>query len=134
VLRHPGSRDNLQLQDGDSIFIPRFNAVVNVTGSVNSPVAVTYVPGKPLEYYVRAAGGATRKGDIRYAYVTQPNGKVEAMSGRFIFRSEPKPRPGSSVFVPQKDPSERPFNYIATIGSIAQVAASFVAIAIALRR
>ncbi|HEY8165444.1 MAG TPA: SLBB domain-containing protein [Gemmatimonadaceae bacterium] len=134
ILRHPGSRDNLQLQDGDSIFIPRYNAVVNVAGSVNSPVAVTYVPGKPLEYYVRAAGGATRKGDIKYAYVTQPNGKVEAMTGRFIFKSEPKPRPGSTVFVPQKDPSERRVDYIATIGSIAQVAASFVAIAIALRR
>jgi polysaccharide export outer membrane protein len=134
ILRHPSARDNLQLQDGDSIFIPRFNAVVNVTGSVNSPVAVTYVPNKSLEYYVRAAGGATRKGDIKYAYVTQPNGKVEAMTGKFIFRSEPKPRPGSTVFVPQKDPSERRLDYIATIGSIAQVAASFVAIAIALRR
>jgi protein involved in polysaccharide export with SLBB domain len=134
ILRNPGSRDNLQLQDGDSIFIPRFNAVVNVKGSVNSPVAVTYVPGRSLEYYVRAAGGVTRKGDIRYAYVTQPNGKVEARSGKFIFRNDPHPRPGSTVFVPEKDASERRTDYIATIGSIAQVAASFVAIAIALRR
>jgi polysaccharide export outer membrane protein len=134
VLKSPSSRDNLQLVDGDSIFIPKFNAVVNVKGAVNSPVAVTYVPGKNLEYYVRAAGGVTRKGDIRYAYVTQPNGKVEATSGKFIFRNDPRPRPGSSVYVPEKDPNERRVDYIATIGSIAQVAASFVAIAIALRR
>jgi protein involved in polysaccharide export with SLBB domain len=134
ILRHPDSRDNLQLQDGDSIFIPRFNAVVNVKGAVNSPVAVTYVPGRSLEYYVRAAGGVTRKGDIRYAYVTQPNGKVEATSGKFIFRNDPHPRPGSTVFVPERDANERRTDYIATIGSIAQVAASFVAIAIALRR
>ncbi|MBA3341161.1 MAG: SLBB domain-containing protein [Gemmatimonadaceae bacterium] len=134
ILRSPASRDNLQLQDGDSIFIPRFNAVVNVKGAVNSPVAVTYVPGKNLEYYVRAAGGITRLGDLRYAYVTQPNGKVEATSGKFIFRNNPRPRPGSTVFVPPKDTSERRTDFIATIGSIAQVAASFVAIAIALRR
>jgi protein involved in polysaccharide export with SLBB domain len=134
VLKNPRSRDNLQLLDGDSIFIPRFNAVVNVKGAVNSPVAVTYVPGANLEYYVRAAGGVTRQGDLRYAYVTQPNGKVEATSGKFIFRNNPRPRPGSSVFVPNKDPNERRVDYIATIGSIAQVAASFVAIAIALRR
>ncbi|HEX2721733.1 MAG TPA: SLBB domain-containing protein, partial [Gemmatimonadaceae bacterium] len=134
VLRNPRSRDNIQLLNGDSIFIPRFNAVVNVKGAVNSPVAVTYVPGANLEYYVRAAGGVTRKGDLRYAYVTQPNGKVEATRGKFIFRSNPHPRPGSSVFVPDKDPNERRVDYIATIGSIAQVAASFVAIAIALRR
>jgi protein involved in polysaccharide export with SLBB domain len=134
VLKSPSSRDNLQLVDGDSIFIPKFNAVVNVKGAVNSPVAVTYVPGKNLEYYVQAAGGVTRKGDIRYAYVTQPNGKVEATSGKFIFRNDPRPRPGSSVYVPERDPNERRVDYIATIGSIAQVAASFVAIAIALRR
>ena len=134
VLRNPRSRDNLQLLNGDSVFIPRFNAVVNVKGAVNSPVAVTYVPGANLEYYVRAAGGITRKGDLRYAYVTQPNGKVEATRGKFIFRNNPHPRPGSSVFVPEKDASERRVDYIATIGSIAQVAASFVAIAIALRR
>ncbi|MBA2707644.1 MAG: SLBB domain-containing protein [Gemmatimonadaceae bacterium] len=134
VLRSAASRDNLQLQNGDSIFIPRFNAVVNVKGAVNSPVAVTYVPGKDLEYYVRAAGGITRRGDLRYAYVTQPNGKVEATSGKFIFKSNPNPRPGSTVFVPQRDASERRTDFLATIGSIAQVAASFLAIAIALRR
>ena len=46
VLENDDSRDNLLLQDGDSIFIPRYNAVVNVQGAVNSPVAVTYSPGK----------------------------------------------------------------------------------------
>jgi protein involved in polysaccharide export with SLBB domain len=134
VLRNKNSRDNIQLQNGDSIFIPRYNAVVNVKGAVNSPVAVTYIPGASLDYYVRAAGGITRKGDLRYAYVTQPNGKVEATGGKFIFRSNPKPRPGSTVFVPEKDASERRVDYLATLGTIAQLAASFVAIAIALKK
>jgi protein involved in polysaccharide export with SLBB domain len=134
VLRNERSRDNIQLLDGDSIFIPRFNSVVNVKGAVNSPVAVTYVPGASLDYYVRAAGGITRRADIRYAYVTQPNGKVEATGGKFIFRSNPKPRPGSTVFVPEKDATERRVDYLATLGTIAQLAASFVAIAIALKQ
>ncbi len=134
VLRNARSRDNIQLLDGDSIFIPRFNAVVNVKGAVNSPVAVTYVPGASLDHYIRAAGGITRRGDIKYAYVTQPNGKVEATGGKFIFRSNPKPRPGSTVFVPEKDASERRIDYLATLGTIAQLAASFVAIAIALKQ
>jgi protein involved in polysaccharide export with SLBB domain len=134
VLRDARSRDNIQLLDGDSIFIPRYNAVVNVKGAVNSPVAVTYVPGASLDHYIRAAGGITRKGDLKYAYVTQPNGKVEATGGKFIFRSNPKPRPGSTVFVPEKDASERRVDYLATLGTIAQLAASFVAIAIALKQ
>ncbi|MEO7366863.1 MAG: SLBB domain-containing protein [Gemmatimonadaceae bacterium] len=134
VLRRAGSRDNLQLLNGDSIFIPRFNEVVNVKGAVNSPVAVTFVPGKNLEYYVRAAGGITRLGDLRYAYVTQPNGKVEATSGKFIFRNDPQPRPGSTVYVPERDKSERSVDFIATIGSLASVAGSLITLAIALRR
>ena len=134
ILRHTSSRENLQLLDGDSIFIPRFNEVVNVKGAVNSPVGVTYVPGKNLQYYVQAAGGINRKGDLRYAYVTQPNGKVEATSGKFIFRNDPHPRPGSTVYVPEKDPNERHVDYIATVGSIASVAGSLITLVIALRR
>ena len=133
VLRNASSRDNLQLVDGDSIFIPKFNEIVNVKGAVNSPVAVTYVPGKDLEYYVRAAGGITRVGDLRYAYVTQPNGKVEATSGKFIFKSNPQPRPGSTVVVPAKG-NDRGIDYIATIGSLASVAGSLITLVIALRR
>ncbi len=133
VLRTGGSRDNLQLVNGDSIFIPRFNAVVSVKGAVNSPVAVTYVPGADLEYYVRAAGGITRNGDLRYAYVTQPNGKVEATGGKFIFKNDPRPRPGSSVFVPERDRNERRIDYIATIGALASVAGSLITLVIALK-
>ncbi|MEO5590369.1 MAG: SLBB domain-containing protein, partial [Gemmatimonadaceae bacterium] len=134
VLRNASYRDNIQLQTGDSIFIPRYNAVVNVKGAVNSPVAVTYVPGASLDFYVRAAGGATRKADLRYAYVAQPNGKVEAVGGKFIFRSNPNPRPGSTVYVPEKDASDRRVDYLATLGTIAQIAISFIGIAVALKR
>src|SRR5205085_7466571 len=74
VLRNPRSLDNLALQDGDSLFIPRYNSVVNVAGAVNSPVAVTYAPGRNIGYYIRAAGGPGRGADLKRAYVTQPNG------------------------------------------------------------
>ncbi len=134
VLDNARSRDNLLLQDGDSVTIPRFSAVVNVTGAVNSPIAVTYVPGRTIDYYIRAAGGSARNGAKKYAYVTQPNGKVEAGQTRFLIPYRPKPRPGSTIFVPEKDPNDKPFDFIATAGSVAQVVASFLAISIALRR
>ncbi len=135
VLKNPRSLDNLPLQDGDSIFIPRYNSVVNVAGAVNSPVSVTYVPGSPLDYYIRAAGGASRKADTDRAYVTQPNGKVEARNGRFLAPSSaPKPLPGSTVFVPEKDPNEKGFDFLTSAGSIAQILATVVTIIIALRR
>jgi protein involved in polysaccharide export with SLBB domain len=108
VLKNPTSADNLQLVDGDSIFIPRFNPVVVVRGAVNSPVGVAYVDGAPLSYYVRSAGGATALGDRDAAYVTQPNGKVETRQRQLLFfHSTPHPLAGSTVFVPNKDPNDR---------------------------
>jgi polysaccharide export outer membrane protein len=108
VLKRTRHRDNLILVDGDSVAIPVFSAVVNVRGAVNSPVAVAYVPGRDLDYYLRAAGGVNRKGSSKHAYVTQPNGKVESRRGRgFLPEAVPAPQPGSAVFVPDKDPNER---------------------------
>lgn len=134
VVKNPRHRDNLLLQDGDSIYIPRYSNIINVTGLVNSPVGVTYAPGRDIAYYVRSAGGATRSGDLGRSYVKQPNGKVESVIKRpFAPDSYPVPRPGSVVFVPQKDPLDSPLNYIQSLGSIAQVVASLVAIIVAVR-
>src|SRR5215216_255898 len=52
VLQNGRHRDNLILLDGDSITIPLYNAVVNVAGAVNSPVAVAYVPGQDIAFYI----------------------------------------------------------------------------------
>jgi protein involved in polysaccharide export with SLBB domain len=135
VLKNPRSLDNLPLQDGDSLFIPRYNAVVNVQGAVNSPVAVTYSPGKRIDYYVRAAGGPTRKADVGRAYVTQPNGKVEARENRFLLPDGvPKPLAGSTVFVPDRDPGDLgAAAIIANIGTVTQVLAGLATLIIALR-
>ena len=135
VLRNPKSLDNLPLQDGDSLYIPRYNAVVNVQGAVNSPVAVTWAPGKTIEYYIRAAGGPARRADVAHAYVTQPNGKVEARAPHFLLPDGlPQPRAGSTVFVPERDPADRPLDFLSSAGAIAQIAATLVTLVIALRR
>jgi protein involved in polysaccharide export with SLBB domain len=135
VLRNARSLDNLPLQDGDSLYIPRYNAVVNVQGAVNSPVSVTWSPGKSIEYYIRAAGGPSRKADERRAYVTQPNGKVEARASHFLVPDGlPKPNAGSTVFVPERDPFDKPLDSLASLGTIAQIMAGLATLVIALRR
>jgi protein involved in polysaccharide export with SLBB domain len=135
VLKNPKSLDNLPLQDGDSLYIPRFNSVVAVLGAVNSPVSVTYSPGKTLDYYIRAAGGPSRKADVKRAYVTQPNGKVEAHENNFLLPDGiPKPLAGSTVFVPERDPGDKPFDLLTSAGSIASILATLVTLVIAIRR
>ena len=62
--------------------------------------------GATIDYYIRAAGGATPNADLRRAYVTQPNGKVEGVERRFLLPDGvPRPRAGSRVFVPDGEPS-----------------------------
>jgi polysaccharide export outer membrane protein len=135
VLKDVRSLDNLPLQDGDSLFIPRYNAVVNVQGAVNSPVSVTWAPGKTLDYYIRAAGGPSRKADIKRAYVTQPNGKVEARSPHFLLPDGvPRPKAGSSVYVPERDPNDKAPDFFASAGTIAQILATLATVLIAARR
>ncbi|MEO8032384.1 MAG: SLBB domain-containing protein, partial [Gemmatimonadota bacterium] len=130
VLKDSTFRDNLILIGGDSIFIPEFDPIVYVSGAVNAPVAVSYVPGKDIDFYVQAAGGYTLHGDKSRAYTTQPSGKVESVRRKFFVADyRPKPRAGARVFVPEKPPEDKSA-VLATLGSITQILASLVAIVV----
>lgn len=128
VLKDAGSLDNLLLADGDSIFLPQFSGIVEVQGAVNAPRGIAWVPGKKLDYYVRAAGGLTRTGVLERAYVTQPDGSVESIHDRFLWPDAvPEPRPGSIVYVTERDPNDKGID-IAKFGVIAQIIGSLVTI------
>jgi polysaccharide biosynthesis/export protein len=134
VLKNAGDRDNLLLQDRDSIHIPRYNALVNVTGAVNSPMSVPYEPGKSLDHYIRAAGGTKREADAKRSYVQQSNGKVVTRRrSLLVFTSVPAPSPGSRVVVPSRDPADKR-DLSQLLGTTAQVFGSLVTIIIVLSR
>jgi polysaccharide export outer membrane protein len=134
ALRRYDSNDNLILRDGDNISVPAINLVVSIRGAVNQPSTVAYVSGKDIDYYINAAGGTARNGDEGHAYVTQPSGKLESVQNHFLRpASVPQPRPGSVVTVPERDPADKK-DYIAIVGTVAQVVASFVAIIVAIKR
>ncbi len=134
VLRDQKHHDNLILQDGDSVQIPQFNGVVDVQGEVNSPRGVAYRPGADLNYYVRAAGGGTRSADLHRAYVTQPDGNVESVRvRRFLPDGVPEPRPGSVVYVTQRDANDRS-DGVARLGVLAQILGTALAIVAVVRR
>jgi polysaccharide export outer membrane protein len=131
VLRDSTFRDNIILAGGDSIHIPEFDPVVIVRGAVNAPGPVAYTPGKSLDWYVRAAGGYAQQADRRRPYVTQPDGRKDAVSRRFLLADDvPKPRPGAEIFVPQRVVSEQPSNAPAILGVVASVIASLTTIVI----
>lgn len=140
VLKDSREQDNIILFDGDSITIPRYDAVVRVDGAVNSPTALPYINGKNMQYYIRAAGGGRLDADLPRTYVTQPNGRVDAVARRFILPDgQPTPRPGAVVTVPQRDRQERQDNLaartqvVSIIATVATVLASLATIIIQLR-
>jgi protein involved in polysaccharide export with SLBB domain len=129
VLKDRKFHDNVILAGGDSIHVPEFNPIVMVEGGVNSPGAVAYAPGKSLDWYVNAAGGYTQLGDSKRAYVTQPNGKREAVKRRVILADDvPKPKSGAVVFVPAKVIQDQPSNVAGVIGTVAQLVGVLVTI------
>lgn len=105
IMAKPSSDDDLILQNGDELIIPRFNNTVSVGGEVLRPVTVQYESGKGFGTYLSAAGGFTRNAYKTRAFVVYPNGR-SAKSHAFLgIRSYPKVTPGSSIFVPVKPES-----------------------------
>ncbi|MBO9681391.1 MAG: SLBB domain-containing protein [Flavisolibacter sp.] len=103
ILSHPGSADDITLEEGDELIIPRINNTVTVNGEVFKPVEVMYEKRKSINDYLSDAGGVTQSGKKGRAFVIYPNGssaKIKKPLG--IFRSYPKIEPGASIFVPEK--------------------------------
>ncbi|HEX5634257.1 MAG TPA: SLBB domain-containing protein, partial [Gemmatimonadales bacterium] len=131
ALEQVNYHDNLILASGDSVHIPEYNPVVLVRGAVNAPIAVTWVQGKNLDFYVQAAGGYAEKADKGRAYVTQPSGKVESVSRRFLLADgKPEPLAGGVIQVPEKTPKTGT-STVAILGTFATVLTALATLIIA---
>ncbi len=107
ILANPGSRNDLILEEGDVITVPKEKMDVRISGQVLFPTRVVYDENLGLKDYLGRAGGTTdnaRKGKI---YVLYPNGNAAKTSNFLFFRSYPKITPGSEVIVPKKHEVER---------------------------
>ena len=128
ALKHPGSLDDVILQPDDTITIPEYEAVVKVTGAVNSPGSVLYKPGASVGYYISAAGGYNQRADEGHTSVRLANGEIATRSSKFLFfgGGVHTPDAGAEVTVPFKDPNAPHTDVVALFGAIAQVLASAI--------
>jgi len=104
VARKHGGRDDLILEDGDAIDIPREPKSVKVVGEVGLASSVLYEKGRSLGDYIDQAGGYTEKSDKSRVRVIQPNGKVR--SARHMWW-DPEPEPGALIIVPARPPDQK---------------------------
>ncbi|MCL5966107.1 MAG: SLBB domain-containing protein [Deltaproteobacteria bacterium] len=106
-----GSSDDILLEDGDRLEVPRRMNVVNVVGRVYNPTGVVFDPAKDtVGHYLRTVGGPMESADREHIFVLKANGSVvsreSAESGFFVFGEKglmsAKVEPGDSIVVPEK--------------------------------
>ncbi len=103
AIATPGGNDDVVLMPGDKLVVPKYNAVVKVSGAVLYPNAVTFDKGRGLRNYLSQSGGY-KNGARRRPYVVYMNGKV-ASTKKFLFLHDyPRIEPGCEIVVPMKVP------------------------------
>lgn len=114
IMKNPGGKDDIYLEEGDIITIPLKNNLVVVSGEVFKPVAIAYEQNKTLKQYLNDAGGVTRSGNKKRIFVVYPNGKAAKVKTPFLFfRKYPAITAGSKIYIP-KDPEKKGFDYAKT--------------------
>ena len=63
LLNDGDDSQNILLQPGDAVYVPQQRQVVKVSGSVENPGLIAYVPGAGIDYYLDLAGWYTWSAD-----------------------------------------------------------------------
>ncbi|MDA9005728.1 SLBB domain-containing protein [Amylibacter sp.] len=90
------TNDNLYLQDGDKLMLPKRPSHVSVIGAVQRTTVASYSQNKTYKDYIFSAGGLTKMADIRKAYLLLPNGESRLLDNNTVIPV------GSVVVVPPK--------------------------------
>jgi protein involved in polysaccharide export with SLBB domain len=95
---------DIELRAGDTIVIPKRPNFVMVSGQVYDTEAITYMPGKDADWYLKKAGGATQFGNRRAVFVVRADGSIVGHSSIWSGSSVMNLRmqPGDSIVVPEK--------------------------------
>lgn len=101
--RRPLDPVGLELEDGDSLYVPRATGMVSVIGAVASPGLVRHEKGKSIEYYLNEAGGLGFDADRDRIVVVNPvtGGDLSAAKAAELFD-------GEIIFVPRKENTQQP--------------------------
>jgi len=95
---------DVELRPGDTLTIPKRENFVLVSGQVYNQAAITYVPGKDGDWYLRQAGGVTQSGNKGATFVVRANGSVVGHTSSWLTGNSlnVRMRPGDTIIVPEK--------------------------------
>ncbi len=102
ILKHPGSKYDLLLEEGDVIKVPKRLQTVQVFGEVYFPKKIRYDNKNTFKDYIHGAGGFTAQGLRRRSYIVYANGEVKNTRKVLFFNSYPRVKPGAEIYVPSR--------------------------------
>ena len=90
--------ENIDIQDGDEIYIPKFSNHVMVIGEVYNETSFIYKEGANASYYINLVGGYTSNARRTKLYKIGVNGQAH----RLRFLASDNIQPGDTIVVPRK--------------------------------
>lgn len=102
ILSNPGSSNDLILQEGDIISIPKELQTVRMRGQVLFPTTARFTTGRGFRSYISRSGGFTEEARRGKSYVVYANGDVKRTRGFLFVKFYPQIEPGAEIIVPQK--------------------------------
>lgn len=105
--------ENIEIKDGDEIYIPQKSNHVIVMGEVYNQSGFSFIDDMNVKDYIKKAGGFTKlaeKGDV---YVISANGFSSQVGlGKDV-------EPGDTIIIPKR--VEKPINWVELVKNIAQI-------------
>jgi protein involved in polysaccharide export with SLBB domain len=125
---------DVQVRDGDVLFVPKKAGYVMVNGQVFNPTAISHRPGHSAKWYLSQAGGVTQIADKKAVFVIRADGSVISAKNNSSgwWGGDPMSttlRAGDTIVVPEKAPKIGGRNWALIMQSVSM--ASNIALAVA---
>ncbi|PLA75561.1 hypothetical protein CYQ88_00930 [Hydrogenovibrio sp. SC-1] len=92
---------NMELREGDVLYVPKRSYEVLVTGEVARAASLVYQPNMSVSEYLGRSGGATKRADNDSIYIVHGDGSVERFAdGWFDSALSTTVLPGDTIVVP----------------------------------
>lgn len=102
LMRNPGGRNDLLLEEGDILYIPREVQTVRVVGQVLFPTIIRYEKGSSAKQYINSAGGFSEKANRSKLFVLYANGTAKSTRSFLGIKIYPPVKPGARIIIPEK--------------------------------
>lgn len=128
IIKSPGGGGDLQMREGDILYIPTFDETVSISGDVLYPISVKFDQSASLKHFVDQAGGFNNTALRKRSYLVTANGSVKRTKSFMGIRIYPRVSTGSHVFVPKNTKPKSNFSIDRVLGLTSSLVTTYLLI------